>query len=590
MHLIAFSAGKIRTQLIDGENVRTAYVKSPVPEPWVITTTGAAGDEVAVHSDHLYAFDHESYDYWSEELGVARDDWDDGHFAENLTLDTLDQTQLRVGDRYRLGTATIVVTGPRVPCWKLTWRLGQPKTFMRRFRLSGRSGAYFGVIEPGVVRPGDDLVLLGGGEGMPSVADLSLLCDSGTGVTTVQRETIDRALASEHLSATVRGTLTLKLAGLDRDARNSPGAWRGWRPFEIDEIVEETADVRSFSLKPSDGGILPAFRAGQHVVVRLSAPGAQPIVRTWSLSDFAGEPDRFRITVKRLSGGLGSGALFRAARGELHVELRSPTGRFRLDRGSFRPVVLIAAGIGITPMMAMIRSHLAREHVPPLWLLYASRTPEHTAFREELDELFGAHDDLNLHYFYSAAPEAAVPEAAAPDRASVHRGRITAERVIDVMRGNYLPVPDGRASIPWFESDMYVCGPVEFNDAVQEGLIAAGANPDHVFAEEFAPSAVDPSVPRRQADATVVYASRGLEKTWVATGEQTLLELAEDSGLELPSDCRAGICRTCEARLLFGEIDRGESVAVDGTRRALLCIAYPLSDLVVVEPPADSEA
>ena len=582
MRLAAFSVGRIRTQLIDGERVRTAYVKTPVPEPWVITPTGPAGDEVAVHSDHLYAFDRASYDYWAEHLGAQREEWGDGHFAENLTFDTLDQTQLRVGDRYRLGSATIVVTGPRVPCWKLTWRLGQPKTFMRRFRLSGRSGAYFGVLEPGVVHPGDELVLIGGGESAPTVAELSQLCDSGTSISAPQRETIERALASEHLSETVRGTLTLKLAGLDTQA--VPGVWRGWRPFQIDEIVDEAPDVRSFSLRPSDDGILPAFRAGQHVVVRLSAPGALPIVRTWSLSDFDGDPTRYRITVKRLAEGRGSGALFRAADGALHVELRSPSGRFRLDRGSFRPVVLIAAGIGITPMIAMIRSHLARDHMPPLWLIYGSRTPEHTAFRDELDALFASQDDLHLYHFYSADP---VDET--PDAANVHRGRISAERVIEVMRGNYLPVPEGRASIPWFESDMYLCGPRAFNDAVQEGLVAAGANPDHVFAEEFAENTVDAAAPRRQTDATVVYATRGLETTWVAAQEQTLLELAEEGGLELPSDCRSGTCRTCESTLVVGDVDRGVTVAVDGTRRALLCIAYPLSDLVVVEPPDEVE-
>lgn len=583
MRLLNVSTGRIRTQLIDGEEVRTAYVKTPVPEPWVITPTGPAGDEVAVHSDHLYVFDRESYDYWADDLGLPRGTWPDGHFAENLTLDALDQSQLRVGDHYRIGTATIVVTGPRVPCWKLTWRLGQPKTFMRRFRLSGRSGAYFGVIEPGVVRPGEELTLVRGDDRSPTVAELSELCDSGTRITPEQRATIDLALASEHLSETVRATLTLKIANLERDADSAEGAWKGWRRFEIDGIVSETADALSFSLRPADGGALPPFRAGQHVTVRLTEPGGKPVVRTWSLSSYANRPDRYRITVKIRPGGLGGGALSRAEASGLTVELRSPSGNFHLDRGSFRPVVLVAAGIGITPMIAMIHAHLAREvHMPPLWLIYGSPDSEQTAFRGELDDLFRQHEDLNLHYFHSRQPES---EPLVAEGAMIHRGRITVERILEVMRGNYLRTPEGKAPIPWFESDVYICGPVEFNTAVQEGLVAAGANPDHIFAEDFG-GVSELAAPSRSENATVVYAKRGLEATWVGAQEQTLLELAEDNGLELPYDCRAGTCRTCESRLLLGEVDRGVTVGVDGSRRALLCIAYPLTDLVVVEPPA----
>lgn len=219
MKVLGCNAGKVRTQRIDGEEVRTAYLKSPVAAPWTITAAGADGDEVAVHTNHLYAIDRESYGHW----GYASAE--DGLFAENLTLDVLDQSALRVGDRFRVGTAVVVVTGPRIPCWKLTWRLGRPKTFMREFRLSGRSGAYFNVVSPGVVEPGDPLVPVSGDPGAPTVAELSRLCDSGTAITAADREVIDRALACPDLSDGVRGTLTLKMANLARDA--AADGWRG---------------------------------------------------------------------------------------------------------------------------------------------------------------------------------------------------------------------------------------------------------------------------------------------------------------------------------------------------------------------------
>lgn len=584
MRLLNVSTGVVRTQLIDGEAVRTAYVKTPAPEPWLITSTGPAGDQVAVHSDHLYVFDRASYDYWARELGADRDTWPDGHFAENLTLDALDQSRLRIGDRYRVGSAVIVVTGPRVPCWKLTWRLGQPKTFMRRFRLSGHSGSYFGVVEPGTVRRGDELILIEREDAdAPTVAELSRLCDSSTRITPDERAVVDRALASPSLSLTVRATLDLKVAALERETTDSAGAWKGWRRFEIGGVVQETRDAASFHLRPLDAGRLPEFRAGQHVVVRLTDPGAEPIVRTWSLSEYSRDPEQYRITVKVRPDGRGSGALARGHERGMTLELRSPAGRFHLDRGAFRPVVLVAAGIGITPMIAMIQAHLERgPGMPPLWLLYGSPGPEDTAFRDELEELFAAHDDLQLHFFYSRA---AADETSPCGK--VHEGRLSARRVIDVMKGNYLRTPDGPALIPWFESDIYLCGPLEFAETVRDGLVDAGANPDLVFVEEFAAASTEVVTVRRRTDAIVDFATRGVEATWKADEERTLLEIAEDSGLDLPFDCRVGTCRTCESKLCEGEVDGPVTVGVDGTRRVLLCVSYPFSDRVIVEPPVE---
>lgn len=585
MRLLGFNTGRIRPQTIDGEVVRTAYVKSPVPEPWILTPTGPEGNEVAAHSDHLYAFDHAAYEHWAAELGVDRASWPDGHFAENLTLDAIDQSALRIGDRFRLGTATIVVTGPRVPCWKLTWRLGQPKSFMRRFRLSGRSGSYFGVLEPGRVHPGDELELIGREEGAPTVAELSALCDSGTRITAEGRALIDRALANPHLSPTVRGTLELKVAGIAREAESSGAGWPGWRAFDLGEAVRETADATSYRLRPSDGGELPPFRPGQHVAVRLTEPDGRRFVRTWSLSDWEEHPAHYRITVKRLPAGRGGAALARLTAGDERatLELRAPAGHFHLDRGTFRPVVLVAAGIGITPMVAMIRAHLARgADMPPLWLLYGARDPGETAFRSELDELFARHPDLHLHYYLSRPEQA----PSASSAATVHHGRLSAERVIQLLRGNYLRVADGPVLIPWFESDIYLCGPEAFNDGVREGLVAAGANPDLVRVEDFAGATGEPVTPQRDQDAEVVFASRDRRTAvpWRWREEQTLLELAEESGLEPPYDCRAGTCRTCESTLVQGEVDGSTSVFEDGSRRVLLCVSYPRSDHVVIEP------
>ncbi len=585
MRLLGFNMGRIAEQVIDGERVRTGYVKSPAAEPWLITASGAAGDEVAVHADHLYAFDRAGYDFWSAELGVARTDWTDGHFAENLTVDSIDQSALRVGDILRVGSAVLVVTGPRVPCWKLTWRLGQPKSFMRRFRLSGRSGVYLGVLEPGAVAPGDPFVLERRDPSAPTVAELSVLCDSGTRVSPAARAVVDRALASPHLSPTVRSTLALKVANLERAGETDERSWRGWRRFEVDDIIAEAGDAISVELRPADSAPLPRFEAGQHVVVRLTPPGSSPIVRTWSLSRWDREPQGLRITVKVRPDGAGATALARARSDGLLVELRTPAGRFRLDRGSFRPVVLVAAGIGITPMMAMMRAHLDRAvHTPPLWILHGTRDPASTTFRAELDALAARHEHVHVHYFHSRVADVS---AADPHGPRTHPGRLSAERVIELLRANYLPTPEGSAPIPWFESDVYVCGPAGFTAAVCDGLVAAGANPEHVLSEDFTAASGGPAAPRRHDDARVVFEPSGLEATWRADAERTLLELAEDSGLSLPFDCRTGSCRTCEARVLSGHVDGPVRTGADGDERALLCSSFPLSERVRIEAPEE---
>lgn len=283
MRLLGVSTGTVRDQVIDGATVRTAYVKTAAPQPWLITPTGVGGDEVAVHSDHLYAFDRASYAYWSEDLGRTQQ-WPDGWFAENLTVDALDLDALHVGDVLTLGQARLVVTGPRVPCWKLSWRMDQPKTFVRRFRLSGRSGVYLGVLEPGHVRPGDEMVVVERAPGAPTVAEVARVCTPEVRVSAREREQVAAALACEHLSPTVRMTLTPKVAGMQaRDARGVD-RWPGWRPFTVVQEAGDGQGVTSFTLAPRDGSAPPPFDAGQHVTVRARSHDGDDVVRTWSLS------------------------------------------------------------------------------------------------------------------------------------------------------------------------------------------------------------------------------------------------------------------------------------------------------------------
>ncbi len=571
MRLVNFNVGEVTTQLIDGAEVRTGYLKAPAAQPWMITAAGAEGDHVAVHPDHLYVFDRASYDFWARELAVDRSSWPDGFFAENLTVDTIDQTVLHVGDMLEVGGAQLVVTGPRVPCWKLSWRLGQPKTFIRRFRTSGRSGVYLGVRRPGAVGPGDSLTVVEQARGNPTVAEVARL-GADRDLTPEDVGTVERALACPDLSLTVRMMLTLTMTDIDRRRNRRTQRWAGWRPFLVDDPVSESTGVYSFSLRPADGAALPTPEPGQHVAVRLGAEGTEPVVRTWSLSEHAEEPPRYRITVRELPGSVGVPRLLTAASAGTTVHLRAPGGSFRLDLTGFRPVVLIAAGTGISPLMAMAQAHVRRgAAAPPLWLFYGTRNATEAPLWEALARIAGDRPDVHLFSFRSRPNEDLLNRTAV-------LGRISAATVIQSLQGNYLRLGSGTMPAPWFETDVYICGPGQFNADIRDGLLAAGANADQVHTEQFSASYPIGASTGHADNARVRFVASGLEVDWIAAENRTLLELGEDHGLTLPSYCRSGSCHTCEARIVRGTVNG--AIVTGADHRALLCSSYPASEQV----------
>ncbi|WP_174292143.1 MOSC domain-containing protein [Sphingomonas bacterium] len=551
MKLLNFSIGQVQTIQFGAEVIKTAHIKAPVAEPWVITEDGAAGDRRAVHPDKLYAYARSSYDYWGNHLGIDPARWPDGFFGENLTLDTLDEEEVRVGDEFALGDEVrLVVAGARTPCAKLAWRLSQPRTFQRTFALSRRTGVYLGVLATGVVRPGDALRRIRYDPAMPSIADV---CDFVASHAPPPLEPLRRLLAFAHLSPTIRLLLGSKLDAAERAAETVEGHWRGWRRFVIDQVVEEARDIRSFHLRPADGAALCPPRPGQFVSVRMTGDDGRPITRSWSLSAFAHDMAEYRLTVRRQSGA-GSIWLHRAEAGA-EVMLRAPAGDFVLDMG-FRPVALVAAGIGITPLLAMLHAHLARPRPTPVYLIYGGRTPEELAFRAELDALAAAHPALTVTYVYSRS-----------DAGGRALSRITPELVIGALAGLHVVMEDHRIELPWFEADIYLCGPGAFCTDLRAAFIARGANPDHIFLERFEAAAAEVST---LETAQVEFARSGVTLDWHANDDATLLDLAEQAGIAIESDCRAGTCQTCRTHVLAGE-----TTAATGDGAALLCIGRP---------------
>jgi len=346
-----------------------------------------------------------------------------------------------------------------------------------------------------------------------------------------------------------------------------------WRPYRIARKIRESAAVTSIHLEPADGGALIPHQAGQYLPIRVSLPGTDdPVPRTYTIAA-APSDGMIRISVKR--DGRVSTALHDALKVGDRIEARGPAGRFTIDAAQQRPVVMLAAGIGITPILAMLR-HLVFERARTrtmrrTWLFYAARTLAERAFDAEIAELVDKAGGALTVVRALSAPE----ETAQPGRDFEVHGR--------------LGVHDLKAHLPFDDYDFYLCGPEAFTQERYDELRAMSVPDARIFAESFGPSsllrrpdatagAVAPAAPATQAatrDRRVVFSRSGKEARW-EPGTDTLLELAEAHGLSPEYSCRSGSCGSCLTKVLKGRASHlrtpGVTLAAD---EALICSAVP---------------
>ncbi|MGH8386773.1 MAG: pyridoxamine 5'-phosphate oxidase family protein [Pseudomonas sp.] len=343
-----------------------------------------------------------------------------------------------------------------------------------------------------------------------------------------------------------------------------------WRPLRVVRIEAESHNIRSIYLEPADGAGLPLFHAGQHLPLRFHIEG-EVHIRTYSLSS-APSDDFFRISVKR-DGRVSSHLHEQVQVGDV-LEARAPQGHFTVAPHERRPLVLLAAGVGITPLLSMLREvvyqGLRTRHIRPTLFLQSSRALADQPFRSELDRLLDNAGDAVRVIRLLSQPE---PEAREGDDFDLP-GRINVELLKDL-----LEVED------YDQVDFVVCGPGSFTQALYDGLRELDVRDARIHAETFGPSTLrrqpDPDAivieqpPAATTSVPVVFQRSAKEARWQPDGG-SLLELAESRGLHPEFSCRGGSCGTCKTRLISGQVNYPQPPAeVPEPGEVLICCAIP---------------
>ncbi|UPJ61397.1 MOSC and FAD-binding oxidoreductase domain-containing protein [Bradyrhizobium sp. 192] len=576
--LLSLNVGLPRDVAWQGRTVHTGIWKTSVTGPRRVRRLNIDGDgqgDTAGHGGEqraVFVYQDESYRYWQKHLG--RSDLVHGQFGENFTVEGLADTEVCIGDRYRIGSALFEVTQPRVTCYRLGIRMDEPDMPALLVK-HGRPGFYFRVIEEGDVEAGDEIVQVESGpEGM-SVAEIDALLY----LPPHPRERLARALKIPALSRGWNHSFAALLAQKDSAAAGNAGlgptagpapAWRGFRPFRVSRKIAESASVTSLILEPADGQPSAAALPGQFVVVRL---GPSAMTRSYSLSSRA-DAASYRISIKREAHGAASFYVAETIQAGDIVPIGAPRGSFTLHSDA-RPVVLLSAGIGVTPVLAMLHALAAERTTRDVWWLHGTRNGREHPFAAEARELLAGLAHHHSHVCFSAPDPADRPGADFDSAGRLDRQRL---QMLDVPR----------------DGDFYLCGPTVFMSDLTIGLAALGVAPDRIHTELFGskPSltpgiaAASKTTPHQPAGARgpglmVSFARSGLNVCW-GPSYANLLELAEACDVPVRWSCRTGVCHNCESGLVAGEVSyTADPLDPPAEGNLLICCARPQGDVVI---------
>jgi len=582
--LLSVNVGLPREITWRGQTIRTAIWKVPVRGKRMVRRFNIDGDgqgDLAEHGgEHraVFVYQIDSYRYWQDKLHRA--DFTFGQFGENFTVEGLLDTDVCIGDQYRIGGALFEVTQPRVTCYRVGIRMDEPR-MPALLVADGRPGFYLRVLQEGEVEAGEEIVKVrAGSEGM-SVAEVNWLLY----LPAHPRQSLERAVRISALSSgwksSFRALLERELSGSELtgnpgliSAGGPPAAWPGFRAARISQKIQQSESVVSLELAPMDGRPSAIARPGQFVVVRMHAqPKDPPLLRSYSL---CGSPsaERYRLGIKMESHGAASRYLCTEVGVGDNVEVTAPRGSFVLKAGD-RAVVLLSAGIGVTPVLAMLHGLAAGPSARQVWWFHGARNGNEHPFAEEARSLIRQLPNCRSHVQYSQPRGEDQPglQFDAPGHLNV----AVLER-LGVRR----------------DADFYLCGPSEFMQDFAGGLASWGVARERVATERFGPgesyapgqlraSRHSPHPPARSSgtETRVAFARSGIQVSW-DPALKSLLELAEACDVAVQWSCRTGVCHNCETALIAGAVRYApQPLDPPAEGNVLICCSCPRENVVL---------
>jgi len=582
--LLSVNVGLPRDIAWKGRTVHTGVWKNPVSGRCRVGRLNLERDgqgDLAGHGgEHraVFVYQIESYRYWQEQL--KRTDFVFGQFGENFTVEGLADDAVCIGDRFQVGTALFEIAQPRVTCFRVGIRMNEPR-MAALLTSSGRPGFYFRVLREGEVAAGDEIVKVGEARERMTVAEINALLY----LPNHARDRLERALRIKALSPGWRGSFEALLqsqqtgaptgnAGLAPAAASHPAS-PGFQPLVVTSIDRESADVLSFAMQSADGRELPIALPGQYVVVRLDPVAGGPVLfRSYSLSGPL-STERYRISVKIEANGAAGNYLRENLRVRGRLDVSSPRGSFVLQPGE-RPIVLLSAGIGATPVLAMLHALAAAQSTRQVLWLHAARDGQHHPFAGEVRRLMQALTNARSYICYTR-----------PDSTDKTGEDFNAA-------GRFSRAVFDQLGLPR-DADVYLCGPTRFMADMKEALTSLGVAPERIHIEIFnGGESMTPGVvgaitraPHPPSDAAntgpmVSFARSGISAHWNASRYQSILELAEACDVPVRWACRTGVCHSCESGLVSGAVGYDpEPLDQPADGNFLVCCSQPTSDVVI---------
>lgn len=576
MNLLSVNVSLPKEITVKGKMVRTGIFKKPVQGRVKVRTLNIEGDGQADLIGHggpfraVYVYSFDNYAYWERELGRTDFSW--GQFGENLTVEGMGDEEVHVGDTFRIGTALFQVTQPRIPCYKLAIKMGV-EGFYNQILKSGRLGFYFRVLEEGDIGTGDVIERTQEDPVAMTILEVNNLMYYDKD----NLEDARRSLGIEALSPGWRTTFERRLAKV------GTGTEEKLRTFIVDRKEPESETITSFYLMPEDGKPLPRFLPGQFLPLKLDIPGQyKPVVRTYSLSD---SPTRnyYRLTIKRepappdrpdLYPGVASTYFHDEVAPGSRLLAQSPRGKFFLDPAGKKPVVLLSAGVGLTPLISMLNAIVDSDSDRPTWFVHGSRNSREHAMGNHVRQVARKNSNVQVHVRYSQPLSEDI------------QGR-------DYDDEGYVDIELLKGLVPDHGFDFFLCGPTPFMKSLFTGLLDWGVSESRIHYEFFGPASalkerakVAPA--KRAAEVVqcceeieVTFSKSAVTANWNPSFE-SILDLAEANGLSPDYSCRSGICHTCICELEEGEVEYVlEPLERPDQGSVLICCSKPTTNVVV---------